>query len=206
MKEIIEDLKDLSGVLGACLYHSQKGVLETNLPSIFTVEKLSDLGRLLKKIHSAGRMNFHDLTDLSLHYDESVILVREIKEDLIIFLLCDPGFNHNLISMSLNLAQQDLKNKQISVVVPPPEKSPSAPAEKVLPVLAEIKSHLPKIMGPMADIIFDEMLEIWQEKGNCTVSNLESLVQLLAEEIGNADKVTHFREMIAPALSQAEKG
>jgi len=206
MKEIMKDLKDLSGVLGACLYQGQKGVLDTNLPSIFTVEKLSDLGRLLHKIHTAGRMNFHDLTDLSLHYDESVILVREIKEDLIIFLLCDPGFNQNLISMSLNLAQQDLKNQQISVAVPPPQETPSAPADDILPVLAEMKSHLPKIMGPMADIIFDEMLEEWQEQGNCTVSNLEALVQLLADEIGSADKVTRFKELIAPALAQAGKG
>lgn len=206
MKEIIEDLKDLSGVLGACLYHSNKGVLESNLPSIFTHEKLSDLGRLLKKVHTAGRMSFHDLTDLSLHYDESVVLVREVKEDLIIFLLCDPGFNQNLISMSLNLAQQDLKNQQFSVPAPPSQETPPPPAEDILPVLAEIKSHLPKFMGPMADIVFDETLETWKEKGNCTVGNLESLVQLLAEEIGSANKITSFREMIAPVLSQAGKG
>lgn len=207
MKEIIGDLKDLSGVLGACLYHGQKGVIETNLPSIFTAEKLADLGRLLMKIHTAGRMNFHDLTDLSLHYDESVLLVREIQKDLVIFLLCDPGFNQNLISMSLNLAQQDLRNKQISVAaVPPPPQTPSPPTEDVLPVLDEMKAYLPKIMGPMADIIFDEAVETWQEQGNCTLGNLNSLVQMLAEEIGSADKIAQFKEMIAPVLSRAGKG
>jgi len=206
MKEIIGDLRDLSGVLGACLYHNQKGVLETNLPSIFSAEKLTNLGRLLMKMHSAGRMNFHDLTDLSLHYDESMILVREIDKNLIIFLLCDPDCNQNLLSMSLNLAQQDLKHRQRAVVSAPPEQIASTPSADVAAVLAEIKSHLPKIMGPMADIIFEETVETWQEQGNCTMGNIESLVQLLAEEIGSADKIRRFREMIAPTLSQVGKG
>ncbi|MGW8192743.1 MAG: hypothetical protein ACWGOX_00620 [Desulforhopalus sp.] len=206
IKETIGDLQDLSGVLGACLFHGQKGVLESNLPSIFTAVKLANLGKLLMKLHSAGRMNFHDLTDLSLHYDESMILVREIDKDLIIFLLCDPDCNQNLLSMSLNLAQQDLKNQLYAVSPAPREKTPSAPSENVAAVLAAMKLHLPKIMGPMADIIFDETVETWQEQGNCTLSGIDSLVQLLAEEIGSAEKINRFKEMIAPALSRAGKG
>jgi len=212
MKEIIDDLKDLSGVLGACMYHGQKGVLEANLPAIFSVDKLSEIGKILIKIQAAGRMNFHDLTDVTLQYDESVILVRELEKNLIVFLLCDPDFNQNLVAMSLNLLQQELKNQQVPLaesgpVTAPPKKDEvqatvKAISEEVVPILAEMKAHLPKIMGPMADIIFEETVDIWKEQGNSTVSELSSLVKLLAEEIGSADKIISYKEMIAPAIKK----
>lgn len=206
MQEIIGDLKDLAGVLGACLYHSQKGILGTNLPTIFTTEKLLELGKLLKKIHSAGRMNFHDITDLSLQYDESVILVRELEENLIIFLFCDPGFNQNLVSMSLNLVQQELKNQPLLQPAPITQESPATTTEDVQKILLEMRTHLPKIMGPMADMIFEETVEAWQQEGRCTIADLDSLVKLLAEEIGSAEKISRYKEMIAPALTQTVKG
>ncbi|MBM9511115.1 hypothetical protein, partial [Desulfogranum marinum] len=121
MKGILDDLKDLSGVIGAGVYHSQNGMLATNLPAIFTEQKLTEIGKLLTKLLSAGRMSFPDLTDLSLQYDESAILARELNETSIIFLLCDPDFNQNLITMSLNLLQQELTSK---TVAPPPPSSP----------------------------------------------------------------------------------
>lgn len=206
MKEIIDDLKDLSGVLGVCLYHGQKGVLEANLPIIFTEDKLTELGKLLMKIQSAGNMTFHDLTDLSVQYDESIVLVRELEENLILFLLCDPDFNQNLVCMSLNLLQQDLKKQKISLVQTIPQEKLQSRADEVLPFLSEMKKHLPKIMGPMADIVFDETVEDWQKQGKTTLEDLELLVQMLSEEIGNGEQVKRFKEMIAPVLSQAVKG
>lgn len=214
MQAIIDDLKDLPGVLGACLYHGQRGPLETNLPAIFTADKLVKISKLLMKIHAAGRMNFQDLTDLSLQYDESVILVRELEDNLIIFTLCDPGFNQNLVTMSLNLLQQELKNQPFQVgdspsvtADPPPVTDVSTgPSEEVSRAMEAMKSHLPKIMGPMADIIFDEAVETWKKQGKYTVGDLDLLVQMLAEEIENADKITNYKEMIKPALQQAAKG
>lgn len=210
MKEIIGDLKALPGVLGACLFHGQKGVLVSNMPTIFSAEKQEEIGKILIKIQTAGRMNFHDLTDLSLQYDEAVILVRELEKNLTIFVLADPEFNQNLVTMSLNILQQELKNKTVTLTeskgveeVPAVETSQS---EKVAPVLAAMKSHLPKIMGPMAEIIFDETVEAWQQQTKCSVNDLGSLVQLLNEEIGHPDKISSFQEMIEPALKKAAGG
>lgn len=202
MKGILDDLKDLSGVIGAGVYHSQNGMLATNLPAIFTEQKLTEIGKLLTKLLSAGRMSFPDLTDLSLQYDESAILARELNETSIIFLLCDPDFNQNLITMSLNLLQQELTSK---TVAPPPPSSPQetpAPAENVTPVLQQIQEQLPKILGPMADIIFDEVVESWREQGKSTLKDVKVLIQLLEEEIDNTDQISRFRESIAQVTAQ----
>lgn len=201
MKEILDDLKDLSGVIGACLYHSQNGLLATNLPAIFTEDKLTEIGKLLTKLLSAGRMSFPDLTDLSLQYDESAILARELGDTSIIFLLCDPDFNQNLITMSLNLLQQELKSQNVSA--PPPTPPQEAPAAKnVAPVLQQIQEQLPKILGPMADIIFDEVVESWREQGKSTLEDVQVLIQMFEEEIENPDQISRFRESIAPVIAQ----
>jgi len=210
MKEIIGDLKALPGVLGACLFHGQKGVLVNNMPTIFSAEKLEEIGKLLMKIQTAGRMNFHDLTDLSLQYDEAVILVRELEKNLTVFILGDPEFNQNLVTMSLNILQQELKNKNIPLAESMAAEKVAAvqtnPSEKIAPVLAAMKTHLPKIMGPMADIIFDETVETWQQQGKCSVDDLGSLVQLLNAEIDNPDKISSYQEMIEPVLQKAIRG
>ncbi len=209
MKEIIDDLKDLSGVIGVCLYHGQKGVLTANLPAIFTSAKLTDMGKLLMKIQSAGRMTFNDLTDLSLHYDESVILVRELEENLVVFLLCDPDFNQNLVTMSLNLAQQELQNQQTPLAqqfVQDDEPPAATAAEDIDPILAQIQEQLPKILGPMADFVFEEAVESWQATGNATLKNLGALVQILEKEISNGDQIKRFHNEIAHVMIKASRG
>lgn len=203
MKKIIDDLKDLSGVLGACLYHGQKGILESNLPAMFTAEKLQDIGSLLMKIQTVGNMNFHDLTDLILQYDESEILVRGVGDNLIVFTLCDPGFNQSLVAMSLNLLEHELKNYLVQqaeavplAVVQESETTPEAVDE----ILAEMNTHLLNILGPMAEIIFEESVEDWKEQGKRTVEDLDSLVQMLSDEIGSEDKIAQYKKLIAPAI------
>ncbi len=210
MKEIIGDLKALPGVMGACLYHGQQGVRISDMPTIFSPAKLEEIGKLLLKIQTAGRMNFHDLTDLTLQYDEAVILVRELEKNLTIFILADPEFNQNLVTMSLNILQQELKNKTVTLTDSKAAEEVTAvgtdQSAKVAPVLTAMKDHLPKIMGPMADIIFDETVETWQQETKGSVDDLASLVQLLNEEIGHPDKINSYREMIEPAVKKAGGG
>ena len=205
MKETLDDLKDLSGVIGACLYHSKKGMLATNLPSIFTKEKLTEIGKVLTKLLSAGRMSFSGLTDLSLQYDESAILARELDDTSIIFLLCDPTVNQNLITMSLNLLQQELMSKDLSSNTQNSNQEVPATDKNVGPVLEQIQEQLPKILGPMADIIFDEVVESWKEQGKSTLEDVKVLIQLLEEEIDNPDQITRFRESIAQVIAQISR-
>jgi hypothetical protein len=195
MAEIIEELKDIPGVLGACLFHGQKGLVQTNMPADFTADKLTEVGKLLMKIQSAGRMNFPDLNDLSMHYEDSVILGRELEENLMVFTLCTPSYNQNLVTTTLNLLQQ----KRIR---PKASESAGTKNEKMPQVLDELKAHLPKILGPMASIIFDEAVETWEEQGNSSIDNINSLLLLINEEIGDEGKIAYYANMIAPILGK----
>lgn len=204
MKQAIDELKAIPGVVGACLFGSKEGLLQSNLPGIFKQEKLSEVGKQLTKLLAAGRMSFDDLNDLSLHYDESVVIARELRRGLTVFAICDPSFNHNLLTMSLNLLQEELRDQpDVPVTLAATSNAPQGvpDASELEPLMLELKTALAKVLGPMAGIIFDEIREVWAEKGEAR-SRLTELLDMLNLEIGDPDKVATFRVIAGPLLQK----
>jgi len=206
MKQAIDELKAIPGVVGACLFGAHEGLLESNLPGIFKPEKLTAVGKQLTKLLTAGRMNFSDLNDLSLHYDESVLIARELRKGLTVFVICDPSFNSNLLTMSLNLLQEEIHELgEAQLAAPAPSAGPAAAVEQagsdLDPLLDEIKALLSKILGPMASFIFDEIRQEWAKKG-ATADRLDALMALVYQEIGDPEKIASFKALTAPLLNR----
>lgn len=217
MLQLINELKDIPGVIGACTYSLQFGLQENNLPKIFKPEKLTAIGKQLNKLYTAGQMNFDDLSDLILNYDETIIAARKLPNNHLFFAICEPSLNQNLLSMSLNLLQEEYhddlmasKNEvssiNSSVENPEPSKTKN-PADTNLTALFEsLRDHLFKIMGPMAGLIFDEAIDKWQTQGAVVGSRLENLLDLLYQEIGDGGKIKHYQELIDPELMHYRTG
>ncbi len=209
MKQLIDELKAIPGVVGACVYSSREGLQETNLPGIFRVDRLAAVGKQLTKLYAAGRMSFDDLTDVSLHYDESVVVARELQKNLLIFAICDPSFNHNLLSMSFNLLQEEFQSGQFSQAdvaesapatpVPTAAASASQLDARQLALLEQMKGKLGRVLGPMAGYVFAEVVEVWGRHG-ASAERLDSLIELLDKEIADEDKSATYRRLIATEL------
>ncbi|MBN1956983.1 MAG: hypothetical protein JXQ81_13955 [Desulfuromonadales bacterium] len=217
MMHLIDELKVIPGVVGACIFDTREGLRVTNLPVIFKPERLSVVGKHLAKLYAAGRMSFSDLTDLTLTYDESVIIARELEKNTLIFAICDPSFNHNLLSMSFNLLQEEFKSGGFSSAeaaspmedqpsptqqqepVKPPETVNKSVSPELKQLMEEMKSALAKILGPMAEFVFDEVAEEWVEDG-ADFSRMESLIGQLEQEIGDEKKAEEYKQLIAPFL------
>jgi len=216
MKQAIEELKAIPGVVGACLFGSQEGVLQCNLPGIFKPEKLTAVGQQLSRLLAAGRMSLNDMQDLSLHFDESVVIARELRKGLILFALCDPSFNHNLLTMSLNLLQDELREKlgTPAVVTPsaataPPADKPveraaggvavSSPSVEYLKWKPQLTDALTKVMGPMAGIIVDEVCADWSQS-EAQAADLSTLLEMIRAEIDDVQKIATFDALIGPQL------
>ena len=205
MIRLIDELKVIPGIIGACIVNSQEGLMVTNLPSIFKPERLNLVGKDLLKLCSAGRVSFDDLTDITLNYDESVVVARELEADTLIFAICDPTFNHNLLSMSFNLLQEEFKLGNFSTATTEEKTAESQPGQKVVSgalqdLLAEMKKSLGKILGPMAGFVFDEVTEEWMEQGAPDFSRIEELIERINLEIADQDKIDHYRQIISSAL------
>lgn len=203
MIHLIDELKVIPGVIGACIYSSQGGLQVTNLPAIFKPERLAVIGKQLTKLYSAGNMSFDDLANLVLHYDESVIVARELEKSTLVFVVCDPSFNHNLLTMSLNLLEEEYRLGGYTAPAAPaaPAAAPQGEQNARLDdLLDEMKAALAKVLGPMAEFVFDEAVESWSDQGGASLARIDALLDLLGEEIGDQEKADTFRENISPLL------
>ena len=215
MIHLIDELKMISGVMGACIVDSREGLKVTNLPTIFKPERLNLVGKHLQKLYSVGRMSFDDLTDISLHYDESVVVARELEKGTLIFALCDPTFNQNLLTMSFNLLQEEFKLGNFAEDTTGTDLTEEGGAdlptemaisESLQGLLEEMKGALGKILGPMASFIFDEVVENWVTQGIPDFSRIEELIEQLNQEIADQNKIDNYRQLISSALKSFQKG
>lgn len=211
MKQMLDELKLVPGVAGTCVYDSGTGIVVSNLPGFFKPERLATVGTHLTKLFSAGRVSFADLADVSLHYDESVIVARELQENLLLFAICDPTFKHNLLSMSFNLLQEEIEKDgftPVTAVVGLTESasSPSGSDERLPGLLGAMKELLCKVLGPMAGFIFEEALEIWEGQDSVEIGSIENLIELLNREIADPEKIDQYRKLITPELRSLLKG
>ncbi len=211
MNKLLDELKAVPGVVGGFVLHQREGILVNNLPSFFKESRLLEIGKKLQKIWSAGRMSFPDVSEASLFYEESVLILRAVGEQLFLVLVCEPSINTNMLSMSINLALEDLETLE-----PPPaaaafEESVAEPlvaaadpgellSGPLAEVLERLQGGLAGVMGPMAELIFEEALEQWCAAGRTTREELPALVEIITAEIGDEQKSERFAALARPHI------
>jgi len=217
MQQIIEDLKSIPGVIGAAIYRSRQGIIHNNLPSLFKADRLTETARLLVKISSAGRLNFPDLAEVLLNFEESILVCRQFSSQDFVFAVCDPGINTNLLCMSLNLAideyagehPADEPDDEVQSGSPGPtqDASPAVDPGKLRssPALAKplqtMQDLLTKVMGPMASIVFDDALQVWSQSEPQVPASLPKLLEILCIEFGDDEKARIYRNLVRTQLS-----
>lgn len=233
MEQILHDLKSVQGVTGAYVLNSKGQILVNTLPPIFKPPKLLNMGKSLIKIYAAGKLNFPDISEIFVTFEESILILRVVVEKTFIIVVCEPSLNVNLVTLSLNMIMEDLKQSIDSLPgdaaplttssqpaaqsepVPTPQEEPpkgkKASAKELVeagPLATElqgIQTSLAKVLGPMAKIILLESIEKWQ--GICIPSRetLPKLVDILTLEISGADKIALFKQLVTPIVSVAGK-
>ena len=211
MINLIDELKAIPGVVGASIVDANEGIKATNLPTIFKPERLVQVGNHLLELYAAGQLSFKDLTDITLNFEESVVVARVLDKGIVIFVICEPTFNNNLLNMSLNLLQDEFKGRSYTESAPVEVKTVvAAPQSETDPLLEELfkkmEKHLGKILGPMAEFIFAEILEKWKTEGVIDFSRITELTNLINLEIVDLDKINHYRELISADLNDYQKG
>jgi len=214
MDTVLNELASTPDLKGAFVYQAQKGILGNTLPTIFKPSKVQAIGKVLSKIHAAGCMNFPDLSDITLSFDESTIFVRDLPGAALVALVGGPTFNVNMAALSLHLVMEDLKHalaqgdRGPAAVLPAAEPAPKAAVspEELMesrtlgPVLQGMHAALAKIVGPMAGIIFMECLERWAGEVEPRRENLSRLLALLVQETGDTANEASYRKLVEPLL------
>lgn len=214
MESILQELATVQGLTGAYIYQAPGAILQNILPPIFKPARLLSMGKALVKIHGAGALNFPDLSDVVLNFDESTIVTRSIADKTWLIILGEPDLNVNMVTLSVNLLMDDFKDSLERVAAGPPAggpapepagqavQSPPLPPRELLekgrlaPDLQGMQTALAKIVGPMAKIIFLECLEKWLQRNAPSKEKLPVLIDLVVQEIGDPEKAAKYRMML----------
>ncbi len=215
MKALLEEVQSIPGVIGSYVFNPEKGIIISEMPLVFKDSNLVKIGKMLAKIYMTGFGSFPDISEITLYYDESLVVVRKIPAGVFLIIFCDPSLNLNLLTMTLNLIMDDLNKKgqndiynanNGSVALSDKKPSPKNPKDIInngplADTLKSMEKALAKVMGPMAKIIFKDSVDEWALNNMPSFDSIDSLVNLLAKEIDDPEKIDYYRELIEPYLN-----
>lgn len=216
MDRVIEELKSVPNVMGCYVFNSKAGIVANNLPPVFKTTKLTDMGKMLVSMYNTGRVNFSDISEICLCYQESAIIVRESSGNNFLIAICDSSVNFNLLTMSVNLVMKelsDLDEDDVDFIEAEeiPGTNRAMTAEELLKSgpMAEslngMRTSLAKVMGPIARIIFVDALNEWLNSNKPSFSTMSNLIDILCREINNPEKVRYFIKLIIPYVEPGKK-
>ncbi|MBW1894313.1 MAG: hypothetical protein JRI91_11555, partial [Deltaproteobacteria bacterium] len=175
----------------------------------------------LIKIFSAGDKGFSDLAEVSLYYEESIVIIHEPVDKHYLIIFCDTESKLNRLKRPINQIKDDLKqaienrpeNKKVKPV--PVVKTSRVnsgntglQAERLLnssPMsksLQAMRVSLAKVMGPVAKIIFIDALNNWMEIDQPSFASIPSLIDILGNEINDTAKFKDYRGGILPYIEK----
>ncbi|QTA83927.1 Uncharacterized protein dnl_63520 [Desulfonema limicola] len=225
MDKILDEIKSIPGIIGGFIYSSQKGISASNLPAVFKQDRLQTIAKMLIKIYSSGVTCFPDMLEISIYYDESILIIREISASTYLIIVCDPSINENFLAMSLNLIVSDLKKaaitqkeqNNIEQAFVAAKSGKNIPDKNIIdkniidgeqllnqgPIsenLKNMQTALAKIAGPMAKIIFIDALNEWVKTSRPSLSSINVLINILEAEINDPEKMDYYRELVSPYI------
>lgn len=205
MLEILSELKMLPDVHGGFFFHSKKGVLYEDIPASYKSPVLDDMGRRLTKLYATRRLYSPDGGDINLYFAESAVVSRAITEQFFLVLLCSRHVNSITLSVSLRLAIEEHADAldQVAAAQTPrsvPGQGARIPGSQQIQIgplkqyLDQIRHTLVDLMGPMAELVYEESLEKWLASGRTGVDLLPEFIEIIADEIPDTGKATAFRD------------
>jgi hypothetical protein len=200
VEQAIATLKELPGVFGVCVYDAEQNLILNNMPPSLTKELLEGLGMQIQEIISQAREKLPQLSNLTLHYDEISLIVRPHTHKTIV-VIGEPKMNERMVGFSLNLLvkPKPLESKNRNPVSAP-EKIPAS--IDVSAHIPELKQALAKIVGPMADIIFDDAMSKWQQSGGTSFKNL---LEILHTELGDTQQYERYLELCSGTIAEIKQ-
>lgn len=227
MPQVLSDVRSVGGVVGCFIFDPKAGVVAADAPALFKPAKLMEVGRALAKTMKAAKMALPDGADVSFYYEEILIVSRDLGKGALLVVLCDPSMNVNLLSMSLNLAMEELQElaqrssqsaaqEKAASAPPSPPPPPPPPAQKAAPApspkaapKAHDAGHSPSLdeetmralEGALAKVVGPMALIIFRDSYEVWRARGDAhtggLVSVVCEEIGDEAKADRFRALAA---------
>jgi len=203
MNQLISTINEIPGILGICIFNQNHELTINNVPDSIPPAVLAEVGHVLANIYELAQDNVHQISDLSLHYDEVSLHIR-IAADETILIVGEPQLNESLVSLSLNMIEKEYQLtgteplEDIHTVTMPVQTNVNY-VDLLAEQIPALKNKLVKVIGPMASIVFDDAYKRWREKQPL---HCYGLLEILQAELENDEQYEKYTILIEPELEQ----
>jgi len=155
MKEILQHINNVDGVIGSALFSPKGDVIAHAFPALIDGASLNKAASLtLECTHGLQMSQTLDLIDL--RYSDGRILVKAFPGALL-FLLCANSINLQILSITLNLAVKKLDEKLKKLVSEAPAPAQKSAVEDSAPDDGLLRMNISHLANKQASASFDSL-------------------------------------------------
>jgi hypothetical protein len=99
MKEILQEIKFVPGVVGAMI-HLGRNIAYSNLPKEFDPFLMEQVGRVVSRIYNIPDKLFESLETVTVFFEEHVLVCIGLRKGAVLIILGDPTVKPDLVTLT----------------------------------------------------------------------------------------------------------
>ncbi len=154
MKDLLQEIKMLQGVVGVFVYTTNLGVIAMDVPSTFSEPALDRIGNFVKAFYGNQTTQDCDIMSLEVKNDDSLFLYKKIDSGATLVAICEANVSMPLVNMTTSMLLAELKASADLITVKPSFAEldgASKPAPKVATAVAP-KAATSQTPPPSVDV------------------------------------------------------
>ncbi|MDA3969931.1 MAG: hypothetical protein PF442_01115, partial [Desulfobulbaceae bacterium] len=100
MKDLLQEIKMLQGVVGVFVYTPDLGVIAMDVPPSFNEPACERMGSFAKTFFCHQTTRSRDIMSLEVKNDESLFLYKKIAEGVTLIVICEGDVSMPLVNMT----------------------------------------------------------------------------------------------------------
>ncbi|MEN8141018.1 MAG: hypothetical protein ABFR97_07330 [Thermodesulfobacteriota bacterium] len=230
MKELLQEIKMLKGVLGVFVYSGPKGIIASDVPNSFREPSLKRMGQFTQLFFANRVARQQRFTSMEVKNDESLLMLKKVDDVVFLVTICEANASMPLVNMTTSMLLSELKSAAAApspppppppvspVAAPPAAKAKPAPAASAPPAAApvdlnkllnegpfaatarKLEDAMSRAIGPVGVMVVRDCVEKWVANGAPAKNRFNELLGLLLKEIGDRELENEFKREVGPLL------
>ncbi len=209
LSDIIASLPEVSG---GFLYAPDRGIYSNQTSGVANNESLQQVSFKMTKIVSMISVHFHDTGGIRVCFRDLILFGTQIEAGHWLFLLHQPSLSPGMVKMTVQMALNIEPDKTPQVEIIQEAVVDNQPNKEIMAILladeSELQAPLTRIqdelamyIGPVAELVFQDSVEIWASTHTPSIENLPELISMMEQEIDDDED----REKFSTSLKSKEE-
>ena len=175
---------------------------------MFTEEAIQAIAIRVTRLVQMGSIVDMDVQSIALRFDIFTIMTIQVDSETLLLIACESWSNCSLIATTTSMLTGDLQSRLTQESAPGPDTkeivdkaNDPQEAERTASLLKQLRGALAFVVGPMADMVFDDNMALWTQNETASSSRLPELIEMVAVEIGS-DSAADFKEKANEILAK----